>query len=88
MLEGHHHSYQRSLPLRGGAVAPAGTTYLVTAGAGAPLYGVSPAWWTAAVADGHHFVVLRIRRHFISGVVHDDLGNRIDSFLMWRPEQR
>ncbi len=88
VLEGHHHAYQRSLPLRGGAIDPAGTTYLVTAGAGAPLYGTSAGWWTAAVHNGYHFVVLRIRRRSIAGTVHDDLGNRIDSFLLWKPERR
>lgn len=46
VVSGHDHGYQRFLPMAAGAVVPAGTwgtTYVVAAGAGAPLYDVNSA---------------------------------------------
>ena len=38
VISAHEHDYERTVPMRGGAPAPGGTTYIVTGGGGAPLY--------------------------------------------------
>jgi hypothetical protein len=46
-FNGHNHAYERTAPVRGAAVDPAGTTYLTVGPAGAPTDGVNGAWFTA-----------------------------------------
>ena len=62
---GHDHHYERSKVIYDGSAVysgtnvPAnikGTTYVVTGGAGAPLYSVSSEWWTDYIASTHHYM--------------------------------
>ena len=56
VFSGHDHGYERTLPLRGGAVAQdGGTTYVISAGAGADLYGFDGDWFTAHSEGAFHY---------------------------------
>jgi hypothetical protein len=62
VLNGHEHSYQRSLPLRnGGFAAPGeGTVYITTGGGGGGLYEAPPRPYLALTASEHHYVRVTI----------------------------
>lgn len=84
---GHNHVYERSVPIRGGApVEPgAGTTYLVTGGAGAPLYDEWAEAWFAAVGEAtEHYVIADFGPTEAVFVVRDLVGNVIDTFTIPR----
>lgn len=76
-LSGHDHNYERTLPMEG-------TTYVVTAGAGAPLYDSGTDVWTAVSASTHHILTLRIRASAIVGQAVDLSGLPIDDFTLTR----
>ncbi len=59
VFAGHDHDYERTYPIRAGAVstvADGGVVYYVTGGAGAPLYPVGFGWWTAFAQSTYHYV--------------------------------
>jgi uncharacterized protein (TIGR03437 family) len=58
VLNGHEHSYQRTVPLRGGAPADGGggTTYIITGGGGGPLHDINPSPLYAAGKSVHHYL--------------------------------
>lgn len=56
VLSGHEHDYERTVPLKADAPDPAGVTYVVTGGGGAPLYPAGTSTFTAASASRHHYV--------------------------------
>lgn len=58
VLNGHEHSYQRSLPIRNGVSVEAGlgTVYITTGGGGASLYPVSSHPLVIAAQSVHHYV--------------------------------
>jgi len=59
---GHDHIYERTKRLfQGRAVAKGGVTYIVTGGAGAPLYTVSGAYFTAYAYKDYHFVEINVQ---------------------------
>ena len=87
VLNGHNHRYERSLPMRGGEVASPGTTYLVTAGAGAPLYDAPLEEWTAATFSQHHFVILRVDEHELVATALAESGLPLDSFTLVRRQR-
>ncbi len=62
VIAGHEHDYERTVPLRADVADPAGVTYLVTGGGGAPLYPSATSSFTAASAS---------RFHYLRGVVSD-----------------
>ncbi len=54
---GHDHTYERSKPLfQGKVVNKGGVTYIVTGGAGAPLYTAKGAYHTAKSKSFYHFI--------------------------------
>jgi uncharacterized protein (TIGR03437 family) len=53
VLNGHEHSYQRSIPIRG-------TTYVTTGGGGAALHPVKPSPLVEKAAAEHHYLSLAI----------------------------
>ncbi len=53
VLNGHEHSYQRSIPIRG-------TTYITTGGGGAPLHAVTPSPLTEKGVSEHHYLSVAI----------------------------
>ena len=61
VFSGHDHGYERTLPIRGGAVAEdGGTTYVISAGAGADLYGFDGDWFTAHAEGAFHYAHVAI----------------------------
>lgn len=63
VIAGHDHDYERTVPIRGGAPAPAsagGIVYLVTGGGGAGVYPVGRSWFTAYSRSVHHFTRLTL----------------------------
>ncbi len=83
VVAGHNHIYERSVPIRDGAeVAPgAGTTYLVTGGAGAPLYTSTEETFFTEVADSiEHFIILDLGPQGATATVYDREENVIDTF--------
>ena len=84
---GHNHNYERSAPLLGGMEAPpeTGTTYVVTAGAGAPLYenfGDSP---TMLVGQSvNHYVIVSVDGANLELTAIDLAGNVIDRLVLTR----
>lgn len=84
---GHNHIYERSHPLREGAVVGEGegTVYLVSGGAGAPLYTeYVPEPWSAVQNPIEHFVLIDLGPESAEAVVRDLAGNTIDSFTVPR----
>ncbi len=80
---GHDHHYERTEPLRAGAiVAPgSGTVYVTTGGGGRELYDVGSSSFTAYAESAHHFtrvsvdddaLLLQMVRE--DGVVRDEMG--------------
>ena len=59
---GHDHTYERTKPLfQGEAVKNGGVTYIVTGGAGAPLYTAKGASFTAVVKAFYHFIEANVQ---------------------------
>lgn len=84
---GHNHNYERSHPLRGGVqVADTeGTTYVVTAGAGADLYSNDAAnAFTATATVTNHFVIVEVDGGTATLTAYDAGGNVIDTFTTTR----
>ncbi|CAK0862785.1 unnamed protein product [Prorocentrum cordatum] len=86
VLGGHHHSYQRSCPMRGGCCAESGHTVLNVGMAGAGLNSISPA--TPPVfqfADDQHFGYCRIVAddvRLIAEYVRSDSRDVYDSVIL------
>ncbi len=84
---GHNHNYERSYPLLAGAqVADTdGTTYVVSAGSGADLYGndLSGAF-TATATVAYNFVLVTVDGPTTTLVAYDLAGNVLDSFTTTR----
>jgi len=64
VLSGHNHNYERTYPIRAGAISTlrdGGVVYIVTGGGGGQLYDFDEEqWFTATRAVKHHFVTLRV----------------------------
>jgi hypothetical protein len=84
VFQGHDHHYERSQPLRAGTPHPAGTTYIVTGGAGAWLRPVKPMQFTARALSAYHFVGATLEGERLSGSVFDEDGLMMDTFSVSR----
>jgi hypothetical protein len=62
VLSGHEHSYQRTVPLRGGAALPenSGTIYMTLGGGGGALYPVFLSPQTAVGRSAHHYLKVQV----------------------------
>lgn len=84
-LTGHNHNYERSVPLNGGLEVPAGdgTVYVVSAGAGADLYGndMANAFTDVAVVT-EHYVIVEIEGESMTLTAYDLGGNIIDTSII------
>ncbi len=86
-LNGHNHFYERSVPIFDGVEAAPGqgTTYMVSGGAGAPLYtGYQDAWFREAVATVEHFVMVDFSASGMDGTAYDPQGNVLDTWQIPR----
>jgi len=90
VVAGHDHIYQRTKPMLGttaGATPVDGTIYVVSGGAGAPLYGMpsSPEYFTESAASTYNATVVSFRRDLMSAETFRDDGAPLDSFLISKP---
>lgn len=87
VVAGHNHTYERSAPIRGDAVAAAGegTLYVVSGGAGAPLYtGVERDWFSAAWEPTLHYLIVDFGPDGIVGTAYKPMGDVIDTWTIPR----
>jgi hypothetical protein len=87
VVAGHNHIYERSLPVKAEAVATGddGTVYIVTGGAGAPLYSeVEATFWGNVANPIEHYIVADFAPDSADFVVRDMAGNVIDEFTVER----
>lgn len=83
VFAGHNHIYERSEPILEDASDPRGVTYIVTGGAGAPLYAESKADWFSEVANPtEHFIIAEFSAGSATFVVRDLSDNIIDEFTL------
>jgi acid phosphatase type 7 len=85
VFSGHDHAYERSVPVHAGdevAHAENGTTYLVTGGGGAPLYGMDGDWWTAHSARVHHYTLVEIQGRLAQFSARETDGSVFDSLTL------
>jgi hypothetical protein len=83
VVTGHNHLYERSVPILDGVEVGGdeGTVYMVTGGAGAPLYtGIEPDWFGEVASAVNHYVLADFGRSGADFVVRDLSGNVIDSW--------
>jgi hypothetical protein len=84
---GHNHNYERSVPLRGGleTTTALGTTYMVTAGAGADLYGNDLSQpYTAVAAVTENFAIVEVSGDTTTMTAYDLAGNVLDTLTITR----
>lgn len=84
---GHNHNYERSYPLNGGVetTADLGTTYIVSAGAGANLYDNDLGQpYTEVAAVTYHYVILEVDGGTVTTTAYDLAGNVLDTFTTSR----
>jgi hypothetical protein len=83
-FNGHDHHYERSFAFANGVPQPdgAGVVYVVTGGAGAPLYGVGTSSFTAASRSVHHFVELDVTPTELVLEARDADGNVFDTLTL------
>jgi hypothetical protein len=84
VFNGHDHHYERSLAFANGVAQRdgSGVVYVVTGGAGAPLYGVTGSSFTAFSRSVHHFVELDVTATSLSLEAIDAYGNVIDTLTL------
>ena len=85
VVAGHNHIYERSVPIRRGERADDGTVYVVTGGAGAPLYtGVEELWFGEVAEPVSHYIIGTFGAEEATFVVRDLSENVIDEFTLIR----
>jgi len=84
VLNGHDHGYERTKPMKAGAVVSAGqgTIYVVAGSAGADLYDRADDFFTAMSAKTENFVVLSIRTGSLAAKAYRADGTPIESFSL------
>ena len=103
VLNGHNHSYERNVPIRGfnagtseGTIQTAGTNgiplaangtmYVVSGGAGAPLYELEPATpYTVVSESTHHYIIIEIEGKTMRYTASRLDGTELDAFEYTRP---
>jgi acid phosphatase type 7 len=87
VFSGHDHLYERTRPMRGetaGATPADGTIYIVSGGAGAPLYGVpdSLPYFSEIAESSYNATVISFRRDSLAAETFRDDGSPLDTFLI------
>jgi hypothetical protein len=85
VFAGHNHLYERTVPIRGDQADETGATYIVSGGAGAPLYsGTTETWFTALAEPIEHYIIAEIAGNTAEFTVRDLDDNVIDQFTITR----
>lgn len=85
VINGHNHLYERSVPIRAEqeVAVGQGTTYLVSGGAGAPLYTeVEDQWFNEVSNPIEHYIIAEFGPDSAEFTVRDLEGTVIDSFTV------
>ncbi len=85
VLSGHDHGYERTHPMRGGevqATTAEGTTYVVTGGAGASLYGFAGDVFTAYTESINHYGHIEIDGGTMTFTAYRLDGTLLDQVVM------
>ncbi len=85
VLAGHDHNYERSKPIRGETIADAatdGTSYIVSGGAGAPLYSNGAADHTAISSMTHHALLMKVSRRMLELRAFSEVDTTIDTLTI------
>ncbi len=79
VIQSHNHYYERSKPING-------ITYIVTGGAGAPLYAPTPSSIINVSRKAHHYCIINVSwddEPKMEFMAKDKDGNIIDSFVLY-----
>jgi 3',5'-cyclic AMP phosphodiesterase CpdA len=84
VLSGHEHTYQRTQPLRSGAIAPAatGVVYLASGGGGAGLYPQTSGPLTAFSRTAYHYLRVQVNEAALTVQAIDDNGQIFDTLAL------
>ena len=89
VFNGHDHVYERTHPILDNQIVEIddtgkteGTTYVVTGGGGAPLYGLSGDWFTAASRSDYHYCILEVNDQSLTLTAKLMSEEIIDSFVL------
>jgi hypothetical protein len=82
VFNGHDHDYERTKPLRNGAVAQQGTVYVVVGSAGAPLYDSGMDFWTQISEKTYSFALAKVRAGQLVVNAYRNDGSMLDSFTL------
>lgn len=86
VFNGHDHHYERSHPMVAGQRAEqGGVTYVVTGGAGAPVYAVGASAFTAFARSAHHFTEVDVTPNTFTLEARDVDGNVFDTLTLTHP---
>lgn len=86
VFNGHDHHYERTFPMAGGErVGRGGVVYVVTGGAGAPVYAVGTSAFTAASRAVHHFVEVNVTANTLTLAARDADGAVFDTAVLTHP---
>ncbi len=89
VFNGHDHDYERSIPINNPID---GVVYIVSGGAGAPLYPVGSSWWTAYSCSIYHFCQVTVAGSHLRLEAKDTEGRTFDTLNLTavpsRPEGR
>jgi hypothetical protein len=82
VFNGHDHNYERSRPVRNGAVVPfgEGAIYVVAAGVGAPLYDNGSQWWTQLSERVPSYCIVEVEGGRLEFTAYRLDGTVIDTF--------
>jgi hypothetical protein len=87
VFAGHDHIYERTCPILRGActtVEEGGVVYLITGGAGAPLYDTTGGWFSLVRATVNHYLTVEVRGCALCFAANDGDGNVIDRYELDR----
>ena len=84
VFNGHNHWYERTVPIKGGAQDPSGTTYVTTSGGGVDTWDGPGDWFTAAHFPDHHYVRVDVLSDTVTCQAKGLDGSVLDSFTVER----
>ncbi len=92
---GHDHEYERSKLIFNGAAVGSGTTYnikqtpgtiyVVTGGAGAPLYSVASKWWVGYNGGIYNYTIIDARKDTLLFTAKNNNGTIVDAVTIINP---